>query len=309
MAEVILLRHQLLVVTRGKKKCPPLTTFDRVVMALCAFKMTKYSKLFSKKTVSKPGPKGPSKELISLVIETKERNPSYGCPRIALLVSNVLKISLDEETVRRILKKYYKPLPGKGPSWLLPIGNSSNKLWSVDLFRLESVFLKSYWVMVVMDQFTRKIIGFEISRGAPDGAAVCFRFNKIAKGKTWPKFLSSDNDPLFTYTLWRANLEHHYGIEEIKTVPGCPWSHPFVERLIGSTRREFTDRILFWTEHDLIAKLQLYQEYFNSYRVHYAHTGKTPGEIDGMRKLATIDLKNYQWESVCGGLYQTPIAA
>ena len=99
----------------------------------------KYSRLFSKKTRSKPGPKGPSKESIKLVVETKERNPLYRCPRIALLVGNVLGEPIDGRTVRRILAKHYRPLPGKGFSWILPIGNSPNKLWSVDFFRLESV--------------------------------------------------------------------------------------------------------------------------------------------------------------------------
>jgi putative transposase len=106
VAEVLLLRQQLLVLNRGKKKCPPLITTDRLIMGICTLVMTpkrigksaiaiaestllnfhraledrKYSRLFSKKTRSKPGPKGPSKELIKLVVETKERNPSYGCP-------------------------------------------------------------------------------------------------------------------------------------------------------------------------------------------------------------------------------------
>jgi len=82
----------------------------------------KYWRLFSKKTNSKPGPKGPSKELIKLVVETKERNPSYGSPRIALLVGNVFGEPSDDEKVRRILAKHYRPILGKGPSWLLPIG-------------------------------------------------------------------------------------------------------------------------------------------------------------------------------------------
>jgi putative transposase len=116
IAEVFLLRQQLLVLKREKPKCPPLTTADRLIMGLCTLFMTpkrignsaiaiaastlldfhralvsrKYSRLFSKKSRSKPGPKGPSRELIKLVVETKERNPSYGCPRIALLVGNVL---------------------------------------------------------------------------------------------------------------------------------------------------------------------------------------------------------------------------
>ena len=269
----------------------------------------KYSRLFSKKTRSKPGPKGPSKESIKLVVETKERNPLYRCPRIALLVGNVLGEPIDDETVRRILAKHYRPIPCKGPSWLLPIGNSPNKLWSMDLFRLESVFLRSFWVMVVMDQFTRKIVGFSVRQGPLSGGNVCYMFNKIASGKDWPNYISTDHDPLFNYWLWKANLENNFNIQEIKSVPYCPWSHPFVERLIGSCRREFTDHILFWSESDLLAKLSVFQEYFNSYRVHYSHDGKTPNEIAGERQLASIDLNKFKWKPVCGGMYYTPIAA
>ncbi|MCX6125471.1 MAG: integrase core domain-containing protein, partial [Proteobacteria bacterium] len=269
----------------------------------------KYSRLFSRKAPSKPGPKGPSKDLIRLVVETKENNRNYGCPRIALLVGNVLGTTIDEETVRRILAKHFRPLPGNGPSCLLPIGNSHNKLWSMDLFRLESCFLKTFWVMVVMDQFTRKIVGFSVQRGPIDGGAICFMFNKICLGKDWPKYLSTDNDPLFQHWLWKVNLEHQYHIDEIKTVPYCPWSHPFVERLIGTCRREFTDNILIWSKADLEMKLNAFQEYFNSYRVHYSHDGKTPDEFNGERRLANISLNNFSWNPVCGGMYHTPIAA
>jgi putative transposase len=242
-------------------------------------------------------------------VETKEKNPRYGCPRIALLVGNVLGEAIDAETVRRILTKHYRPIPGRGPSWILPIGNSHNKLWSMDLFRLESVFLRSFWVMVVMDQFTRKIIGFSVHRGNLNGGTICFMFNKVAAGKTWPKHLSTDNDPLFKYWLWQVNLENYYHIEEIKTVPYIPWSHPFVQRLIGTCCREITDHILFRSEADLQAKLEVFQDCFNSYRVHYSHEGKTPAEMIGERHLASIDLRKYGWKPVCGGMYQTPIAA
>ena len=74
------------------------------------------------------------------------------------------------------------------------------------------------------------------------------------RGQGLPKRLSSDHDPLYRYHQWQANprvLE----VIEIKTVPDVPLSHPFVERLIGTIRREFLDRILFWTVADLEAKL------------------------------------------------------
>jgi transposase InsO family protein len=67
--------------------------------------------------------------------------------------------------VRRILIGHYRPEPRPNgePSWLAAIGHTTDRLWSVDLFRVESILLKSYWVMVVMDIFTRRIIGFAIA--------------------------------------------------------------------------------------------------------------------------------------------------
>jgi hypothetical protein len=78
---------------------------------------------------------------------------------------------------------------------------------------------------------------------------------------------------------------------------------------LQSGRREFTDHILFWSESGLLAKLSVFQEYFNSYRVHYSHDEKTPAEMDRKRHLASLDVKNFKWKSVCGGMYYTPIAA
>ncbi|MEZ4742768.1 MAG: hypothetical protein R3B45_10020 [Bdellovibrionota bacterium] len=141
------------------------------------------------------------------IVELKEKNPRYGCPKIAFLANNILEIEIDESLVRRIFKKYYKPWPGGGPSWLAPIGCAPDRLWSLDLFRIESIFLKSYWIMLVMDQYTRKIVGFAVHESSLTGESICFMFNKIIAGKTPPKYLSSDNDPFFLYWLWKSNLE------------------------------------------------------------------------------------------------------
>ncbi len=99
--------------------------------------------------------------------------------------------------------------------------------------------------MVVIDQFTRRIIGFALYAGDPHGIAVCCMFNDIIARKTLPKYISSDNDPLFEYHRWQANLSI-IDVEEIKSVPGHPTSHPFVERVIGTCRKEVLDRTLFW---------------------------------------------------------------
>ncbi len=110
--------------------------------------------------------------------------------------------------------------------------------------RCESVILKSHWVMVVMDQFTRRIIGFAVHAGVLDGSTVCRMFNSIIGGTKSPRYLSSDNDPLFIFRQWNANLRI-LEVTEVKTAPYVPLSHPFVERLIGTIRREYLDQVPF----------------------------------------------------------------
>ena len=63
-------------------------------------------------------------------------------------------------------------------------------LWSVDLFRCESILLRSHWVIVVMDMFTRRIIGFgveRVERVDPCGVSICRMFNQIIAGKSRPR--------------------------------------------------------------------------------------------------------------------------
>ena len=94
-------------------------------------------------------------------------------------------------------------------------------------------------------------------------------FHRAIRGKSLPKYLSSDHDPLYRFHQWQANLRV-LEVTEIKTVPYVPLSHPFVERLIGTLRREYLDRILFWTTVDLDAKLTEFEHYHNAgrYRTH-----------------------------------------
>jgi hypothetical protein len=68
-------------------------------------------------------------------------------------------------------------------------------------------------------------------------------FNQIIAGKSLPQHLSSDRDPLFRFHRWVANLRI-LEVEEIKSIPYVPMSDPFVERLIGTIRREFLDHVV-----------------------------------------------------------------
>jgi hypothetical protein len=125
-------------------------------------------------------------------------------------------VEIDKDVVRRIRSVPYQPESEGGPSWLTFIGH--NSLWSCDRFRCESATLRTYWVLVVMDQFSRRWIGFGVPRGIVDGAALCRMFARAIRGQCRPKYLSSDHDPLYRFHPWPANLRALEGTA-IKTVP------------------------------------------------------------------------------------------
>jgi putative transposase len=114
----------------------------------------------------------------------KRRNPKFGCVRIAQQIPNAFGIEIDKDVVRRVLAKYHRPEPlTNGPSWLTFIGHAKDSLWSVDLFRVESILLRSHWVMLVMDVFTRRIIGFGVAPASIDGVSLCRMFNHATTGQ------------------------------------------------------------------------------------------------------------------------------
>ena len=168
-AEMAMLRHQLQVISKKHRRSPRLTPEDRFVIAITAFFIPtrrlkrvaiifkpatilafhralvrgKYSILFGNKTKNKPGPKGPSTDLIEFILALKTANPRIGCGKIAIMATRALGNEVDPDMVRRILNRHYKPPIGDGPSWLTFIGHTADSLWSLDLFHCESVLLQS----------------------------------------------------------------------------------------------------------------------------------------------------------------------
>ena len=335
VADSLLMKQQLLIINRSRRRAPNLTPIDRMLLGFWTLflrphhiqraavilrpstllnfhdilKKRKYRLLYSSSRKGKPGPKGPSQEMIDAIVEMKRRNSQFGCPRIAQEINKAFGTSIDKDVVRRVLAKHYRPAPGSGhgPSWLTFICHLKDSLWSVDLFRCESILLKTHWVLVVIDQFTRRIIGFGVHAGDVDGPALCRMFNKAISTRSTPNYLSSD--PLFRYHQWQANL-NILDVDEVKSVPYTPRSHPFVERLIGTIRREFLDHTLFWNAADLERKLPDFQRYYNHHRTHSTLGGDTPAEASGyaVKSQTRID-KLFRRQTHCRGLYQLPAVA
>jgi putative transposase len=159
VAESVLVRHQLLILNRGRKRAPNLRATDRIIAGLCALFMRparvvrsaivlkpstllhlhsvlrkrKYRMLFSPRRRRRPGPKGPNKDLIAAVVAMKRCNPGWGCPRIAQQISLAFGVEIDKDVVRRVLSVHYRPESGSGgPSWLTFLDHTKDSLWSCD---------------------------------------------------------------------------------------------------------------------------------------------------------------------------------
>ena len=163
------------------KRSPNLRLADRLVVGVCALlirsgrlirsaivlkpstllslhralTLRKYRRLFSPQVRKKPGRQGPTQEVMAAVVDMKQRNPTWGCPRVAQQIALAFGIPINKDVVRRILAARYQPKPDPaGPSWLTVLGHAKDSLWSLDLFQCESAILRTHWVLVAMDQFT-----------------------------------------------------------------------------------------------------------------------------------------------------------
>ena len=208
VAESVLVKQQLLILNRSRHRAPNLCASDRILAGVCALFMRparvirsaivlrpstilefhralrtrKYRWLFSP-TRRRTGPQGPSNALVDAIVDMKRRNPRWGCPRIAQQIALAFAVDIDKDVVRRVLATHSRPAPHSGgPSWLTFLGHAKDSLWSIDLFRCESAILRSHWVLVVMDQYTRRIVGFGIQAGTVDGRALCRMFNHAIRG-------------------------------------------------------------------------------------------------------------------------------
>jgi putative transposase len=143
IAESLLLKHQLLILNRSRNRAPRLTPWALLLFGIGAFPVSaqrlpkvavvikpstllrfhraliqrKYRLLFTPRGRQRPGPKGPTKELVAAILEMKRRNPRCGCPRIAQEIAHAFGVEIDKDVVRRILPRHFRsPAGNEGPS-------------------------------------------------------------------------------------------------------------------------------------------------------------------------------------------------
>jgi putative transposase len=154
VADSLLMKQQLLVIRRSRRRAPNLSALDQFLFGFWSLfldprriqraaviirpstllkfhnllEQRKYRRLYSSAGSNrKPGPKGPSPELIQAIVEMKQRNPRFGCPRIAQQINKAFGTNIDKDVVQRVLVAHYRSEPSDGgPSWLTFIGNAKD---------------------------------------------------------------------------------------------------------------------------------------------------------------------------------------
>jgi len=301
--EIVYLRKQLEILTRTSPR-PRLRPSDRFFFSVLAdiFSSWKSTLLIVKpetvirwhqqgfklywrwKSRSALGrPKIPQ-EQINLIKRMANENPLWGAPRIH---GEMLKLGFDisESTVLRYLPK--KPKRTTGQHWKTFLKNHSTEIVSLDFFVVPTITFKLFHVLVFLSHDRRKIIRFNVTDHPTSEWAAQQLRNTFCDGEP-PKFLIRDRDKKFgdVFTQTASAL----GIRPTLTAYRSPWQNGYVERVIGSIRRECLDHLIIVNETHLRGILQSYIHYYNTQRTHLGVSKDSPvprevqteGEIDRM---------------------------
>jgi putative transposase len=290
--ENLALRQQLAILKRPKKR-PQIRTKDRLFwillfrfwsnwrQALIVVKPEtvirwhkKGFKLFWKFKSRRKGLGRPpiSPEIRDLILKMANANPIWGAPRIH---GELLKlgIKISERTVSNLMPRR-KPKP-PSQTWRTFLKNHMMNMISIDFFTVPTATFQILFVLVILSHNRRKAVHFNVT-SIPTAKWTAQQVIEAFPWDTAPKYLLRDRDGIYG-TIFRQRLEN-MGIKEVITAPQSPWQNPFVERLIGSIRRDCLDHVIVLNESHLSRILSSYFYYYHYDRTHYGLGKDTPFE-------------------------------
>jgi transposase InsO family protein len=188
-------------------------------------------------------------------------NPLWGAPRIHGELK-MLGIDVSEATVSK-----YMTRSGKLPSqtWLTFLRNHRHCLASMDFFVLPTATFRLLFVFIVLQHERRRIVHLGVT-AHPTAIWIKQQITEAFPWDTAPRYLIRDRDSAYGRIV-RARIKA-LGIEAVVTAPRSPWQNPFIERVIGSIRRECLDHVIVLNENHLRRILVSYFDYYHRSRTH-----------------------------------------
>ena len=191
-------------------------------------------------------------------------NLLWGVPHIH---GEILKLGyeISESTVMRYMPK--KEGSTTGQNWKTFLKNHASGIISIDFLTLPTIKYKILHVLVFLSHERRKIIHYNVTFHPTSEWAVQQLRNALHDSDI-PKYLIHDRDSKFSNLFTQSVSD--FGINEIVTAYRSPWQNGYVERVIGSIRREFLDHVIVMNENHL---RKLLKEYFHYYNYQHTHLG------------------------------------
>src|SRR5215475_5681748 len=210
-----------------------------------------------------PGRPATAKEIRALSQDMWQANPTWGSPRI---VGELHKLGID---VAKSTVETYRPRARKpsSPTWKAFLANHVQDLVSLDFFMVPTVRHTVLFVLVILAHHRRRVVHFNVT----EHPTAQWTAQQVIDAFPWdeaPRYLLRDRDRV--YGAFFRQRVRHMGIEEVVSAPRSPWQNPYVERLIGSIRRECLDHVIVLHERHLRRLLTSYFQYYHRWRTHRA---------------------------------------
>ena len=144
---------------------------------------------------------------------------------------------------------------------------------SIDFFTVPTVTMRVLFVFIVLEHRSREVLHFNVTEH-PTAAWTAQQIVEAFADRDAPRYLIRDRDSVYGNEVRLRIASLH--IEELLTAPQSPWQNPYVERLIGSIRRECLDHVIVINEAHLRRILTTYRRYYHRSRTHLGLEKDTP---------------------------------
>jgi transposase InsO family protein len=218
-------------------------------------------RLYWRRRSRRLGRPGMGREIRDLIREMSLANPLWGAPRIH---GELLKLGVEvsQATVGRYLP--WRP-KAPSPTWRSFLQNQMHDTAAVDMFVVVTAGFQLLYALVVLAHERRKVIHFDVTQN-PTQVWLARQITEAFPWDTAPRFLLRDRDASYGQTFRDRVLA--MAIEEVVTAPRSPWQNAYVERIIGSIRRECLNHVIVFDERHLRRILSAYFRYHHRSRTH-----------------------------------------
>jgi transposase InsO family protein len=204
-----------------------------------------------------------------LIRRMSRDNPLWGAPRIH---GELLKLGIEisQATVSKLMVRHPRP---PSQTWRTFLTNHADGLASIDLFVVPTATFRLLYAFIVLRHERRMLVHFNVT-SHPTANWLSQQLLEAFPWDTAPRYLIRDRDAAFG-SVFRSRLDG-MGILEVLTAPQSPWQNAYVERVIGSIRRECLDHVIVVDARHLRRILSSYFDYYHRSRTHLSLGKDTP---------------------------------